>query len=288
MQNGIVYVIIFKMNAVEFQNVNFSYKQGKPVVKNLSFEVKKGEFVCFVGRNGSGKSTTAKLINRLLKKSSGKIFVCGLDADEQKNLFEIRAKAGMVFQNPDNQSVATIVEDDVAFGPENLGVPRDEIEKRIDFALSATDMKDFASKTFSRLSGGQKQRVAIASALAMKPEILILDESTSMLDPKGRKEVLAVVEKLRKEEGLTVILITHYMEETVLADRIFVFYDGEIVKSGTPEQVFTDEDVLNRAGLKKPVATTIADELRLCGVDIPVILTEEELKTYLCKLLQNN
>ena len=272
------------MTAVEFKNVSFSYQNGKQILKNLNFSIEEGQEVAFIGRNGSGKSTTAKLINCLLSALSGEILVYGMVASDKKNVFEIRKTAGMVFQNPDNQSVATIVEDDVAFGPENLGVERKEIAKRIDFALKVTEMEEFRNKTFSRLSGGQKQRIAIASVLAIKPKILILDEATSMLDPKGRKEIMDIVEKLRKEENLTVILITHYMEETINCDKVFVFNDGEIIKSGTPREVFADEEAIKKAGLTLPRATIIAKKLKEKGIDAGEVLTEEELEGNLCRL----
>lgn len=273
-----------EMTAVEFKNVSFSYQNGKQILKNLNFSIEEGQEVAFIGRNGSGKSTTAKLINCLLSALSGEILVYGMVASDKKNVFEIRKTAGMVFQNPDNQSVATIVEDDVAFGPENLGVEREEIAKRIDFALKVTEMEEFRNKTFSRLSGGQKQRIAIASVLAIKPKILILDEATSMLDPKGRNEIMDIVEKLRKEENLTVILITHYMEETINCDKVFVFNDGEIIKSGTPREVFADEEAIKKAGLTLPRATIIAKKLKEKGIDAGEVLTEEELEGNLCRL----
>ena len=274
------------MSIVEFKNVSFSYKEGGYTIKDLSFTIGKGEFAVFIGRNGSGKSTTAKLINCLLTPTSGEIYVDGMDVKDKSKKFEIRKSAGMVFQNPDNQSVATIVEDDIAFGPENLGIERDEIAKRIEFALSATETTEFRDKSISRLSGGQKQRVAIAGVLAIKPKILILDESTSMLDPKGRKEVLSVIEKLRKEEGMTVILITHYMEETVNADKVFVMANGELQKVGTPQEIFSDSELIERAGLSYPRATIIAQKLVNAGVKLEKpVLTEEDLRGELCRLL---
>lgn len=273
------------MNAIEFKNVSFSYGEGVKTLKNLSFEIEEGQEVAFIGHNGSGKSTTAKLMNCLLSATEGEVLVYGKSASDKKNLFEIRKTAGMVFQNPDNQSVATIVEDDIAFGPENLGVKREEIAERINFALKATGMEEFRHKTFSRLSGGQKQRIAIASALAMKPKILILDEATSMLDPKGRKEIMEIVEKLRKEEKMTVILITHYMEEVVSSDKVFVMNEGEILAKGTPEEIFSDEKTIKEAKLTLPRASIIASKLKEKGIDLGKILTEEQLEVALCKYL---
>ena len=217
--------------------------------------------------------------------SSGKITVLGEELGD-KNLFEIRKKVGMVFQNPDNQQVASIVEDDVAFGPENIGVPREEIAKRIDYALKATDMEGFKEAQVARLSGGQKQRVAVAGALALTPEILILDESTSMLDPKGRKEIIEVVKALNKEKGVTVIDVTHYMDEAAEADEIYILHGGKILKSGTPEEIFKDEETLLKAGLSLPRAAIIAKNLRAAGLPLPDgILSKEELGESLCKLL---
>lgn len=273
------------MNAIEFKNVSFSYGEGVKTLKNLSFEIEEGQEVAFIGHNGSGKSTTAKLMNCLLSATEGEVLVYGKSASDKKNVFEIRKTAGMVFQNPDNQSVATIVEDDIAFGPENLGVKREEIAERINFALKATGMEEFRHKTFSRLSGGQKQRIAIASALAMKPKILILDEATSMLDPKGRKEIMEIVEKLRKEEKMTVILITHYMEEVVSSDKVFVMNEGEILAKGTPEEIFSDEKTIKEAKLTLPRASIIASKLKEKGIDLGKILTEEQLEVALCKYL---
>ena len=208
------------------KDVSFSYDKKRKVIKNVSLEVFKGEYLCIVGHNGSGKSTLAKMFNGLIVPDEGKITVDGFSSDKKEDLFEIRKRVGVIFQNPDNQLVASIVEDDIAFGPENLGYPREEIGKRIDFALKAVDMEKFRKSSTERLSGGQKQRVAIAGVLALKPEILILDESTSMLDPKGRKEVLKVAEELRKQ-GTTVIAITHYIDETVSADGIIVLKEAQ-------------------------------------------------------------
>lgn len=272
--------------AIVFENVDFAYDEGeKNVVEDLSFKVERGSFVALVGRNASGKSTVAKLVNGLIAPLSGKITVLGLDATDENNSFEIRKRCGIVFQNPDNQTVATIVEDDVAFGPENIGVEREEIGKRIDFALKATGTESFRFSSASRLSGGQKQRVAIAGVLAIKPEILILDESTSMLDPRGRREVMDVVKNLNKL-GMTVIVITHYMDEVTDCDEVLVMGGGMLLRSGTPEEIFADEDLLARAGLELPVPAKIAKLLRKKGVKIGQPLTKEALKDELCVLLQ--
>lgn len=272
--------------AIVFENVDFAYDEGeKNVVEDLSFKVERGAFVALVGRNASGKSTVAKLVNGLIAPLSGKITVLGLNATDENNSFEIRKRCGIVFQNPDNQTVATIVEDDVAFGPENIGVEREEIGKRIDFALKATGTESFRFSSASRLSGGQKQRVAIAGVLAIKPEILILDESTSMLDPRGRREVMDVVKNLNKL-GMTVIVITHYMDEVTDCDEVLVMGGGRLLRSGTPEEIFADEDLLARAGLELPVPAKIAKLLRKKGVKIGQPLTKEALKDELCVLLQ--
>ena len=272
------------MNAIEIKNLTFRYKDETSLaIDNLSLTVEKGAFVAFLGRNASGKSTLAKLINGLIAPLSGEITVCGFDGKDPKNLFEIRKRCGIVFQNPDNQAVATIVEDDVAFGPENIGVPREEIKERIEFALGATGTGGFRDRQTSKLSGGQKQRVAIAGVLALRPEILILDESTSMLDPRGRNEVMSVVRKLNKE-GMTVIVITHYMDEVESCDKVFVMNGGRIIKSGTPEEIFQDKKVLDEAGLELPIPAKIAERLRAEGVKVGTPLNKEDLLSALEKI----
>lgn len=271
------------MQAIKFDNVSFSYNDGAKVVDGLSLEVEKGEFVAVVGRNGSGKSTAAKLINGLLTPDEGKVYVNGIDTSATNDIFAVRSTVGMVFQNPDNQMVATIVEDDVAFGPENLGVEREEIGRRIDFALGVTGVEKFRDKPSAELSGGQKQRVAIAGVLAVKPQILILDEATSMLDPLGRKEVNEVIRKLNKD-GMTVVTVTHYMEEAVDADRVIVFDGGKVAFSGTPKEVFSREKDLEACGLCLPRATYIFNRLKERGViSCDVVLTGEELEVRLCE-----
>jgi energy-coupling factor transport system ATP-binding protein len=239
------------MPIISLDNVSYSYDKVHNAVSGVNFTAEKGEYIAVIGHNGSGKSTLTKLLNGLLIPTEGTATVDGFSSADKKSLFEIRKRVGVVFQNPDNQLVASIVEDDVAFGPENLGVPREEIAKRVDFALSFVGMESFRKRTPSRLSGGQKQRIAIAGVLALLPEVLVLDESTAMLDPKGRREVLDVVKKLNEEKGVTVINITHYMDEVVFADRVFVINDGEIALSGTPSEIFKHKDKLKAIGLHR-------------------------------------
>ena len=273
------------MPIIELKDVWYSYDKKNSVIKGVSLSVEKGEYIAVIGHNGSGKSTLAKLLNGLYKPDKGEILAFGYSSADKKAVFEIRKRVGVVFQNPDNQLVASIVEDDVAFGPENLGVPRKEIGERIDFALSSVGMEKFKNSSPERLSGGQKQRIAIAGVLALKPEVLILDESTAMLDPKGREEVLSVVRKLNKEQGVTVIAVTHYMEETVFADRIVVLSDGKILAQGTPDEIFKKTEELKKAGLELPKAAKIAIELKAAGLPLPDgILDKERLKDELCKL----
>ena len=256
------------MSLITLDNVSFSYDKTTPVIKNVSFSVERGENVAVIGHNGSGKSTLAKLLNALVKADQGKVIVDGIEAQDKNSTFEVRRKVGVVFQNPDNQLVASIVEDDIAFGPENLGVKREEIGKRIDFALKAVGMEKFRKSSPERLSGGQKQRIAIAGVLALMPEVLVLDESTAMLDPIGRKEVLQVVKKLNKENGTTVINITHYMDEAARADRVIVLSDGQLMLDGTPGEVFTHSDTLRRVGLDLPQCTAVSQYL--ITHDIPI------------------
>ena len=273
------------MQAIKIENASFSYEEGLFAVNNLSLEVNQGEYIAIVGRNGSGKSTVAKLINALIMPKSGNVSVFGMDTQDKKQLFEIRKSVGMVFQNPDNQMVATIVEDDIAFGPENIGVKREEIKERIEFALKATATEEFRSRQASQLSGGQKQRVAIAGVLALLPKILILDEATSMLDPKGRNEVNAVIRSLNKEKGITVITVTHYMEEALDADRIIVMKGGDVAFQGSPEEVFAREKELEDCGLCLPRAMYIGNRLKEAGVidKNARCFTTEELEVLLCE-----
>ena len=265
------------MDAVEFKNVSFSYGSGTFALKNINFAVKEGEFIAVLGHNGSGKSTLARLINGLLEADSGEITVFGLPVSDRKNLFEIRKNVGIVFQNPDNQMVASIVEDDIAFGAENIGLPREEIGKRITFALDAVGMQEFRHATPTRLSGGQKQRIAIAGVLAIRPKVMILDESTAMLDPRGRREVMQVVSRLNKEEGMTVILITHFMEEALMADRAIVMNKGEIVMEGTPADIFERHEELETYNLALPRIGYICQKLREGGMNVADTLDAEKL-----------
>ena len=277
------------MEAVRFENVKYSYDGGESyAVNGVSLSVREGEFLAVLGRNGSGKSTLAKLVNALLVPVEGRVFVEGMDTTDEKLTFEIRKRAGMVFQNPDNQTVASVVEDDVAFGPENIGVPRDEIGRRIDFALNAVGMQAFRDAAPSRLSGGQKQRIAIAGVLAVRPDIMILDESTAMLDPKGRREVMEVVKKLNKEQGMTVILITHFMDEALQAERAVVMHRGEVVMNGTPEEIFARSEELETFGLTLPRAALVCKRLRAGGMPVAEAFTAEELAEAICASLQRD
>ncbi len=273
------------MQAIKLDNVTFEYEEGIFAVNGISLEINQGEYIAVVGRNGSGKSTVAKLINGLISPKSGSVTVFGMDTKEKKDIFEIRKRVGMVFQNPDNQMVATIVEDDIAFGPENIGVQREEIARRIDFALKATNTEEFRHRPASQLSGGQKQRVAIAGVLAIKPQILILDEATSMLDPKGRAEVNEVIRRLNKEEGITVITVTHYMEEAFEADKIIVMKGGDVAFAGTPEEVFSCEKELEECGLALPRATYIGNRLKEKNIidKNAKCFTAKDLEVLLCE-----
>lgn len=257
----------------------------KFAINKINMKVKKGEFLVILGRNGSGKSTLAKHMNALLLPSKGKVYVDGLDTTEYENIWKIRSKAGMVFQNPDNQIVATIVEEDVAFGPENLGVESLEIRKRVDECLKTVGMFEYKKHAPHLLSGGQKQRVAIAGILAMRPECIILDEPTAMLDPSGRKEVIKTITELNKSTGITIILITHFMEEAVEADRIIIMDEGTVVMEGTPKEVFSNVKELKNIGLDVPQVTELAYELKESGLNISLdILTISELVDAICLL----
>lgn len=291
-------------DAIKFENVGFSYdgKEGQTAcaadedcffgdgfaLSEVNFTVKKGEFVAVLGHNGSGKSTLARLTNGLLSPSSGKITVLGRDVADAKNIFEIRRRVGLVFQNPDNQTVASIVEDDIAFGPENVGLPREEIGKRIDFALQAVGMSAFRHATPARLSGGQKQRIAIAGVLALKPEIMILDEATAMLDPRGRKEVADVVKKLNEEEGITVLMITHFPEEALLADRAIVMNGGRTVMDGKPADVLKRGEELEKYGLTAPRPLKICEKLRAGGLAAEDAFSAETLAREIALSLPKN
>ena len=254
-------------------------------IDGVDIDIPQGSFVAVLGHNGSGKSTLAKHMNAILVPTDGTMWVDGKDTKDMEKLWEIRQSAGMVFQNPDNQIIGTVVEEDVGFGPENLGVPTKEIWKRVEDSLRAVGMLDRRKDSPNKLSGGQKQRVAIAGVIAMEPKCIVLDEPTAMLDPNGRKEVLSAVEKLRREKNVTVILITHYMEEVVDADQVFVMDDGRIVMHGTPREIFSRVDELKKYRMDVPQVTMLADELIHRGVDLPKgILRREELVEALCRL----
>lgn len=254
-------------------------------VDEVDLDVKQGDFVAILGHNGSGKSTLAKHINAILYPTEGTVWVDGMDTQDEKDLWNIRQEAGMVFQNPDNQIIGTVVEEDVGFGPENLGVPTDEIWTRVEESLKAVGMIEYRHHSPNKLSGGQKQRVAIAGVVAMEPKCIVLDEPTAMLDPVGRKEVLKTVQKLREQKQVTVILITHYMEEVVDADKVYVMDHGHVVMAGTPREIFSRVDELKSYRLDVPQVTLLADELRKRGLKLPDgILRKEELVEALCQL----
>lgn len=275
---------------IKFVDVSFSYssdsEHGLEALTGINLEIDDGEFVAVLGHNGSGKSTLAKHINALLVPTSGKVFVAGIDTQDADRLWEIRQNVGMVFQNPDNQLVATTVEEDVAFGPENIGIPTPEIHRRVDEALKVVGMSEFRLHSPHQLSGGQKQRVAIAGMIAMRPRCIVLDEPTAMLDPVGRREVMQTVIKLNREEKITIVLITHAMEEAILADRVIVMEEGRIVLTGTPREVFSQVETLTRLRLDVPEITSLANRLRQRGFDrIPNnILTIEEMVNVICQL----
>ncbi len=270
---------------IKAEHLSYSYREegaeSRRVLSDVSFEIERGEYAAILGHNGSGKSTLAKLLNLILEPESGKLTVAGKDLTDPNltddDVFDLRRKVGMVFQNPDNQLVATVVEEDVAFGPENLGVPSAEIRRRVDEALDIVGMRTYAKHEPHRLSGGQKQRVAIAGLIAMRPECMIFDESTAMLDPRGRREVVETFEKLNREQGITVLTITHYMNEAARAGRVIVLDDGKILLDGTPAEVFAKADLLQRVGLDVPQCTALVHELRKKGIRLPgePVTTEE-------------
>ena len=280
---------------IETKNLSFIYREEdmesgeikeEKVLKDINIEIEKGSFTAVLGHNGSGKSTLAKHFNAILLPSGGKVYVKGMDTADENNIFNIRQSAGMVFQNPDNQMVAALVEDEVAFAPENLGVEPKEIRRRVDECLEIVNMTKYAQSSPSKLSGGQKQRVAIASVLAMNPEILILDEPTAMLDPKGRSEVIKTIKMLNEEKDITVVLITHYMDEAAQADRTVVIDDGEIVLDGTPKEVFKNVEKLKSLGLDVPQVTELAYELRKMGIEISDdVLTVDECVDEIIRIL---
>ena len=271
---------------IETKNLTHTYVDGQnqemTALQGIDLSIVPGEFVAIIGTNGSGKSTLARHFNGLLTPTSGHCLVGGLDTAIEENLWPVRQTVGMVFQNPDNQIVAAIVEEDVAFGLENIGVPGPEIRPRVEKALAAVDMLDYAKRAPHRLSGGQKQRVAIAGVLALEPRCIVFDEPTAMLDPKGRKEIVSTVLKLNKEKHITIVYITHKMEEAILADRIIAMEKGKIVLEGTPKEVFTQVDRIRGLGLECPLAAEVADALDKQGHQLPPIITHKELYEALC------
>lgn len=277
---------------IDTKNLSFSYDdeethEKKLVIKELDLHIDKGSFVAVLGHNGSGKSTLAKHLNGILLPSGGKVYVAGMDTSNEEFTYKIRSTAGMVFQNPDNQIVAAVVEDEVAFAPENLGVAPFEIRKRVDECLEIVNMTEFAKSSPSRLSGGQKQRIAIASVLAMEPECIILDEPTAMLDPKGRSEVMKTIKNLNRTKGMTVVLITHYMEEAAMADRIIVMEKGRAILDDVPKKVFQQVEKIKKIGLDVPQVTELMFRLREMGIDMPEdIITVEECEKVLLDRLK--
>lgn len=275
---------------ITVDNLIFEYGSGTEekginvrAVDDVSFEIERGSFTAIIGKNGSGKSTLAKNLNGLLVPTEGAVYVGGYDTRDDKYIWNIRQMAGMVFQNPDNQLVSAIVEDDVAFGPENLGVPPEEIRRRVDKALEDVNMGAFKKKAPHLLSGGQKQRIAIAGVVAMKPQCIIFDEPTAMLDPKGRKEIMAIIDELHSE-GITVVLITHFMEETVNADRLIIMHEGKILLDGAPQEVFSHAELLHSVNLDVPLMAELSELLRKQGIAVPKdIITEEKMVEYICQ-----
>lgn len=258
-------------NIIEVKNVTYEYTDEEKTfaaVKNLSLNIERGSFTVILGHNGSGKSTLAKMLNGLNKPTSGDVFADGINTKDEETEIEVKRKVGMVFQNPDNQIIASIVEEDVAFGPENLGIPPKEIEKRVEDALKAVDMWEFRKSTPHHLSGGQKQRIAIAGIIAMQPECLVLDEPTAMLDPKGRAEIISTLHRLNQDKGITVVLITHYMEEAENADRVIVMNDGEIIADDKPKVIFSDVERLKKVGLDVPQTAELLYNLKKNGFEV--------------------
>ncbi len=271
------------MSIIDLQGVRYQYQASKEIaVNDIDLNIEAGEFVAIIGANGSGKSTLAKLLNVLLVPTKGDVFIDGLNTKNEDYLWEIRKKVGMIFQNPDNQLVATLVEDDVAFGLENLAVPSAEIRERVDQALKQVGMDQYHKHPPHQLSGGQKQRIAIAGVIAMEPSCIVLDEPTAMLDPQGRTEVMKILKTLNKEKNITLIYITHFMEEAVEADRILVMNEGKVLKNGSPVEIFQDINFLSQINLEVPVFIKLADKLRKDGISLPDILSVEELVEALC------
>lgn len=269
------------------KNLYHNYKTGEDksveALSDISLNIKKGEFVAIVGTNGSGKSTLAKHFNALLFPSQGSCIICGLNSMDEKNVLAIRQNVGMVFQNPDNQLVAAVVEEDVAFGPENIGMEPNLIRERVDFALAVVNMSDYREQAPHMLSGGQKQRVAIAGVLALQPSCMVLDEPTAMLDPVGRKEVLNTIKMLNQEKGITIVYITHFMQEAAMADKVVVMSEGKIVLTGKPNEVFTQVEKMKELGLETPLAADVAWQLKNKGFALPFVTNDEELAIALCR-----
>ena len=278
-------------NIIEIRDLHFSYESEgeKPVevLKGINLNIKEGEFVAVLGHNGSGKSTLAKHINAILVPTSGKVYVDDIDTSDENKIFDLRQRAGMVFQNPDNQIVSSIIEEDVAFALENLGVPYEEMRKRVDDALKAVNMYEYRLHSPAQLSGGQKQRIAIAGIIAMQPKCIILDEPTAMLDPQGRREVMAVIKKMNREQGVTIVLITHYMDEAAQCGRVVVMDKGTVVLDDTPRAVFSHVDKIKKIGLDVPQVTELAWELQKAGYNIsPEIITGQECVSAIKKLFE--
>ncbi len=283
------------MNIIEVKDLSFEYPitddegnviGGNKVLENITVDIPKGQFVTILGHNGSGKSTLAKHFNGMLLGNSGKVYVNGTDTADDEKIYDIRQTVGMVFQNPDNQLVATIVEEDVAFAPENLGLPPAQIRERVDEALNAVDMYKYRLHSAHQLSGGQKQRIAIAGVIAMRPECIVLDEPTAMLDPKGRKSVMRTIKRLNREFGITVVLITHYMDEAAQAERVIVMDGGRIIMDDVPKKIFSQVDRLTEVGLDVPQVTQLAYELKKEGIEISLeVLTEEDMLKEIQKLV---
>ena len=281
------------MGIIEAAKLAFEYKKYDEngeveetirAVDGVDLDVKKGDFVAILGHNGSGKSTLAKQINAILSPTDGTLYVDGMDVREERNIWDVRKTAGMVFQNPDNQIIGTVVEEDVGFGPENMGIPTEEIWERVEESLKSVGMWEYRKNSPNKLSGGQKQRVAIAGVVAMHPKCIVLGEPTAMLDPNGRKEVIRTVRALNQVEKVTVLLITHYMEEVIYADKVIVMDDGKVVMQGTPEEIFAQVDTLKKYRLDVPQVTLLAHELKKAGVDLPdCVLSKEELVKALCQ-----
>ena len=274
---------------LSIKNVSFTYDSGTPALENVSIEIKEGEFLCIVGHNGSGKSTLAKMLNGLLLPTEGTVDVAGMDTSDDSKLLDIRRLVGIVFQNPDNQIVTTVVREDVAFGPENLGIPTDEMIIRVDEALKAVGMENYADSAPHMLSGGQKQRIAIAGMLAMQPKVLVLDEATAMLDPYGRRDILSIVRELHDNKGITVVMITQYMEEALGADRVIVMNSGHVQMEGTPQEIFDRGDELRSIGLDVPAAVELRELIKKNGIaDLGNAVTLEEIASGLCQSLLKN